>query len=190
VPGKMIEITGSLSHGYQMNGEELTHLGNNAYDTPIGTVKFIEKSGKTFLATDFSQTYTRINGLENKGVTLVVTFLFLVLSLIYAAISLVYFLKKRTATCLTCITTVVKLLSSIGLGIAIAIGVFNYALLKYAFYINLASWIIVLATVTQLVYSLLDKSSKGIRLLKYSDLAYNTVSIAFCLVLINLNLLI
>ncbi|MBV1759370.1 MAG: beta-lactamase family protein [Dethiosulfatibacter sp.] len=190
IPGKMIELTGSLSQGYQLEGEKITHLGNNAYDTPIGTVKFIERDDKTHLVTDFSQTYTRINGLENEGVTLIVTVLFLVLSLLYAVISFIYFLKKKTLSCLTGITSIIKLLSTFGLGIAIYIGILNYAILNYIFFINLASWFIVMATLTHLVYSIVDNINSELRFLKYTDILYNIVSIAFCLILLNLNLLI
>lgn len=190
IPGKMIEITGSLSQGYLLEGKKITHLGSNAYDTPIGTIKFIERDGKTFLATDFSQTYTRINGLENKGVTLIITVLFLVLSLLYAVISFTYFFRKRTHYCLTGIITIIKLFSMIGLGAVIYIGILNYAILEYIFFINLTSWFIVLATLTHLVYSVLGVSNNDSRFLKYSDILYNIVSIAFCLVLLNLNLLI
>jgi CubicO group peptidase (beta-lactamase class C family) len=189
IPGKMIEITGSLSQGYHLDGEKITHLGSNAYDSPIGTIKFIERDGDTFLATDFSQTYTRINGLENKGVTLIVALLFLVLSLLYALISFVYFLRKRTPSCLTGMIAIIKLLSMIGLGAAIYIGILNYAILNYIFFINLAAWFIVLATLTHLVYSVLGVSNNDSRFLKYSDILYNIVSIAFCLVLINMKFL-
>jgi hypothetical protein len=189
IPGKMIEITGSLSQGYYLDGEKMTHLGSNAYDSPIGTIKFIERDGDTFLATDFSQTYTRINGLESKGVTLIVALLFLVLSLLYAMISFAYFMRKRIPSCLTGIITIIKLLSLIGLGIAIYIGILNYTILNYIFFINLASWFIVLATLTHLLYSVLGVSNNNSRFLKCSDILYNIVSIAFSLVLINLNLL-
>ncbi|MDP3387906.1 MAG: serine hydrolase [Eubacteriales bacterium] len=190
IPGRMIEITGSIIKGYQLDGEKITHLGSNAYDSPIGTIKFIERDGKTFLATDFSQTYTRINGLENKGVTLIVTVSFLLLSLLYAVISFANFLRKRTSSCLTGITTIIKLLSAIGLGIAIYIGMLNYAILNYTFFIHLTSWLIVMATLIHLFYSIVNSSGNDIKRLKYTDLLYNIVSIAFCLVLFNLNLLI
>ena len=190
VPGKMIEITGLLSRGYQMNGESITHLSNNTYDTPIGTLKFFNKDGKTFLATDFSQTYIRINGLENRGVTLVVTVLFFLLTIFYAIITFAYFLRKRISSSLTVITTFIKLFSMIGLGIALYMGIVNYAILNYNFFIKLASWLIVMATLIHMSYSIVVTNVNGIKFLKYSDILYNIVSIAFCMVLLNLNLLI
>lgn len=176
VPGKMIDISGSLKSGYTLNDEKIVHIGNNTYDTPIGIVKFTERDGKVLLATDFSQTYIRINGLENKGVTLITTLLFLLSSLICLILSF------KSHKKLFGLLSLAQIILFTCLGGIIYLGILNYSILSYTVYINITAWLIVFTTIANMKFTFKNKA------IKYFYF-HNAISLTFCLVLYNLNLL-
>ncbi len=190
VPGKMMDIDGSLSKGYIINGEKIIHIGNNAYDTSFGTVKFFVKDSKILLATDYSQTYIKINGLENEGITLLIALLFIVSTFLYVVICLIIRFKRKKMPIIHFIMTILQIVALLGLGAALLIGLLQYSILAYTLYINIASWIIVVATLIKLIDSLKYKEGQENKLIKFISISNSIISIAFCLVLLNLNLLI
>jgi hypothetical protein len=190
VPGKMIDITGSLSKGYTINGEKIVHIGNNAYDTPIGIVKFFVKDSKILVATDYSQTYIKINGLANKGMTLLIVLLFTISTLSYAVITLITRLKRKTKSIIPSVMSIIQIFALIGLGAVLLIGILQYSTLAYTLYINIASWIIVAAMIVKLIDSLIYREGQDNKLIKFISISNSIISIAFCLVLLNLNLLV
>jgi CubicO group peptidase (beta-lactamase class C family) len=188
VPGKIIEISGSLSKGYNLNGNRITHIGNNAYDTPMGTVKFIEKDGNTLMATDFSQTYTRINPLENKGLTMIITLLFILSAFINAILVFIFSVKKKTSSVLSGVMSIIQIVSFFTLGLIIFTGITQYALLKYILLIDITAWVIVSATIVNLISILTKGFNDRKGTLKY-EYFHSIISIVFCFAMFNLNLL-
>lgn len=189
VPGRMIEITGSLSKGYTINGEKIIHIGNNAYDTPIGIIKFFVKDNKILLATDYSQTYIKINGLSNKGITILIVILFIISTLSYVIITLISKIKRKTTSIIPTLMSIIQILALIGLVAVLMIGISQYSILSFALYIFIASWIIVTAMIVKLIYSFRYKVEQDNKLIKIMSIINSVISIAFCLMLLNLNLL-
>ncbi len=188
IPMKMVEINGSPTDGYTFNGEKMVHIGNNTYDTPIGTVKFLEENSKLMMATDFSQTYVKISGLENKPVTLSICILFLISTLIFLVMTLVYCFKKKGSLVLLVITSGIQLLSFLGIGLMIFNGIMQYAVLSYVPYINICVWLIAASTVIHLLNIVLGTlKNRKTCITKYLYF-HVVISIAFCLVLFNLNM--
>lgn len=184
LPGKMTDISGSAEDGYTFNEEKMTYLGDEYYDTPIGKVKFILKDEKLIMATDFSQTYFKINGLENRNVTLILTLLFVIGSLITAAVSLKADRKLRTFAWLS----LLQLAAFSAFLVIYYIGIMDYAVLNYKIYLNMSAWIILFPTV---VYSALIVIHQRKRLFKVPKYIYiqSFISILFCLVMYNLKLM-
>jgi CubicO group peptidase (beta-lactamase class C family) len=185
IPGKMIDISGSMKGGYTFNDEQITHLGNNAYSTPAGTVKFTERDGNVLMATDYSQTYIRINGLENKGVTLIITFLFLMSSLICSVSCFV--LRKRNGTVMFGIISLVQVTMFFVLGYVIYFGIMRFALLDYQIYIRIASWFMVLISALFILLTLVNQKKDG----KLLNVIYfhDAITAAFCFMMLNLRFL-
>ena len=186
VPGKMVDISGSLKEGYTFNDEKIIHLGSNSYGTPVGTVKFIEKDGKVLMATDFSQTYIRINGLENKGVTLAISLIFPISSLFCAIISFV--LRKKNASLLFSMISLAQIVLYFTLGYILYLGILQYAILNYTIYIKIAAWLIVFTASLNITLTFYKLKTDGNTLVYFY--LHNLISIAFCLVLLNLRLLV
>lgn len=189
IPSKMVDISGSLKKGYTFEGEKITHLGNDAYDTPIGVVKFLEKNGKTLLATDFSQTYIRINPLENKGVAIIVTFSFIISTLINVITLLVLLFRKNSWSKLSAFVLLIQIISFLLLGMLIFRGIMAYALLANVVYIKMVAWVFLAATLINLSFVLTKRFKNYKKPLVYISLIHNAVSIAFCANLFNYNLL-
>jgi CubicO group peptidase (beta-lactamase class C family) len=179
-PNKLVDISGSLSKGYTFNGEKIKHLGNNAYDTPIGTVKFFEKGGKTLLATDFSQTYLRINGFENKGVALVVTLLFISSSILSTLLNIIFYFRKKKLNKVTVAIPLIQVFAFCALGYLIITGITQFSMISYALYINISAWVIGATTLISLVLYLYKRKQVP----KYIHLIHTIISIAFCLIMI------
>ncbi len=186
VPDKMIDISGSLKEGYTFNDEKITHIGNNSYDTPIGLIKFTEKNGEVLMMTDFSQYYTKINGLENKGVTLTIVLLFLMSAIICTITS--FILRKKPASLLFGIISLVQIILLFTLGYVLYLGILQYAILNYIIYIKATTWLIVAATAINVIF-LLIKHENNTNYIKYIYF-HNIISIAFCIMMFNLNLLV
>lgn len=189
VPGKIVQISGSPSKGYSFNGTEITHIGDNAYDTPIGKVKFLKKEEHTLMATDFSQTYVRVNRFENKTFILLITLLFFLSAIILVIQTFKSSSRKKTSNVLPGVMSVLQIISFFVLGVAIFSGVMQYALLSQTLFIHVAAWAIVFATIVNIVFPLVNIFRNGKKPLRYLYL-HDIVSLAFCLVIFNLNLLI
>lgn len=189
IPEKMLEITGTPSSGYKLNGHTITPIGNNTYDTPIGTIKFIEKNGKILLATNICQTYVKVNFFQSYKVTLIVTALFMINMLTIVFWSIIHTIKKRTTPKIVAIMCSLQLLAFIMLCAELIIGLSNYSVLSFAILIKITAWIILSIVIVNIVYSFLTcKKNSKIALIKYLY-AHNIISIAFCLIMYNLNLL-
>lgn len=186
VPGKMADISGSLKEGYTFNDEKITHLGNNSYSTPLGTVKFIQRDGKVLMATDFSQTYIRINGLENKGVTMITTILFLISSLICSASC--FIMRKRNAGLMLGAISLLQVILFFALVYMLYLGAVNFEMLNYVVYIRIAAWLMVLAAAANIMLTFIkqrDNYEKPLRCIYF----HNAISAAFCLMMLNMRLL-
>ncbi len=189
IPSKMVDISGSLTNGYTFEGEKITHLGNNTYDTPIGRVKFMENDGKTLLATDFSQTYIRVNHLESKGVAFIVTLSFMISTLINVIALLVLLFRKKSWSKLSAFVLLVQIISFLVIGILIFKGIMAYALLVNVIYLKMVAWVFLVTTLVNLS-SIITMKFKNRKIpLVYISLIHNVVSIAFCAILFNYNLL-
>lgn len=188
IPDRMIEITGTLSSGYKLNGKKITHIGNNAYDTPIGTIVFIKKDGKTFLATNFSQTYTKINVWQSKNVTVATLILFVISSLFCSIYMLINAIRKKNVPKGIAVMNLTQLLVFIIMCVMLLIGITNYSVLSYTVFINIFAWIILAITVFDIIYLLYIGIKKHkMKYVKYLFI-HNIICVAFCLLMFNLNL--
>lgn len=64
-PNKIMHISGTVTDGFKMNGQELLPIGENYYSTPIGNLKYIEKNGRAYLANNTAISYVRIHWYES-----------------------------------------------------------------------------------------------------------------------------
>lgn len=188
IPMKIVEIDGSLSDGYTINGEKMIHIGNNTYDTPFGMVKFMKQDSKLIMATDFSQTYVKISGLENKPVTLGICILFVLSLLSFLVQILVCRLRKKGISALLSIASSIQLISLLVMALLILKGIMEYALLNYVIYINICAWLIAASTVTHLLHMVSETVKKRKTCISKFQYFHIAISSIFCLVLFNLNM--
>lgn len=183
IPGKMTDISGSAGSGYTFNGEKMTYLGDEYYDTPIGKVKFILKDEKVMMATDYSQTYFKINGLENRNVTIILTLLFIISSLFSAILSL----KSNKNLRIFAKLSFLQLIGFFGFIGVYFLGISDYAILSYRIYINIAAWLILLASIAY-TGVIIIKRREAAALPQYIYLQ-SFLSIIFCIVMYNFKLM-
>jgi CubicO group peptidase (beta-lactamase class C family) len=189
VPGKMVDVSGSLSDGFTLNDEKMVHLGNNVYETTIGKVKFFSKNGETYMTTAFSQTYERINGLENQGITFGVSILFILITFLYGMMA---FIKRKDCSTIYRVARLVsffQLVSLAGMIVLLIYSMMNFNVLAFAKYIHMAGWMIATTTLLDLLNALRvkpDTTQKGIYIVLWCHVV---ISIGFCFVMWHLNLL-
>jgi len=189
VPGKMVDVSGSLSDGFTLNDEKMVHLGNNVYETTIGKVKFFSKNGETYMTTAFSQTYERINGLENKGITFGVSILFILITFIYGMMAFIMRKDRSTIYRVARLVSFFQLVSLAGMIVLLVYSMMNFNMLALAKYIHMAGWMIVTTTLLDLLSALRikpDTTQKGIHIILWCHVV---ISVAFCVVMWNMNLL-
>jgi hypothetical protein len=189
VPGKMVDVSGSLSEGFTLNDEKMVHLGNNVYETTIGKVKFFSKNGETYMTTAFSQTYERINGLENKGITFGVSILFILLTFIYGMMAFIMRKDRSTIYRVARLVSFFQLVSLVGMIVLLVYSMMNFNMLTFTKYILMAGWMIVTTTLLDLLSALRikpDTTQKGIHIILWCHVV---ISVAFCVVMWNMNLL-
>ncbi len=189
IPEKMIRISGSLSRGYQLNGKEMKHIGNDVYDTPIGTVMLIEKDGKTLLTTNLAQTYMKLNVLQSPVMIAAILLLFGLSSLLCSIYLLINLIRRRDRPLLPAILCLLQFLGLFVLCIILIIGMSNYSILSYEIPINICTWSILIMSVLHIGYLLFtcirSNRVKYIKLLCF----HNAISMVFCLLMVSLNLL-
>ena len=189
VPGKMVDVSGSLSDGFTLNDEKMVHLGNNVYETSIGKVKFFNKNGTTYMTTDFSQTFERINGLENKGITLGVSILFIFTTLIYGIMAFMKIKDRSSLYRVARLVSFFQLASLAGMILILVYSMMNFNILTFTKYIQMAGWMIVTTTLLDVLSALKVKphtTQKGIHIVLWCHVV---ISVAFCFVMWNMNFL-
>lgn len=189
VPGKMVDVSGSLSEGFTLNDKKMVHLGNNVYESSIGKVKFFDMNGKTYMTTAFSQTYERINGLENKGITFGVSILFILTTFIYGVMAFIKLKDRSTIYQVARLVSFFQLVSLVGMIGLLIYGMMNFNMLTFTKYIQMAGWMIVTTTLLDILSAFRAKphtTQKGIHILLWCHVI---VSVAFCIVIWNMNLL-
>ncbi len=188
IPGKIIEITGSLSRGFYYEGEKMTHLGNNTYETSIGVVKFYEDSGSTYMATDYSQSYRRIGGWESREVTLVLTLIYFLSTIILMIMGITHFIRKKEMFPAV-IISFVQFIALIVLGAFLYRGAVEYCILNYLTEIGIAAGAVAAAAAMGMVISAVYRKSLKGSVLKLGLMVNHIAGIGFCLVMYHLNLL-
>ncbi len=189
VPGKMVDVSGSLSEGFTLNHKKMVHLGNNVYESSIGKVKFFDMNGKTYMTTAFSQTYERINGLENKGITFGVSILFILTTFIYGVMAFIKLKDRSTIYRVARLVSFFQLVSLVGMIGLLIYGMMNFNMLTFTKYIQMAGWMIVTTTLLDILSAFRAEphtTQKGIHILLWCHVM---ISVAFCSVIWNMNLL-
>jgi len=189
VPGKMVNITGSLDSGFEFNGEKISHAGNNSYDTPIGKVKFIIQDGKTLMATDFSQTYIKVSVIESKTFVYSIVVIFSIYSIVYLSIVMILKLRKNIGGIYLPIAAVLQLIALVSLILCVFAGIAQYALLNYTILIQIISWLLKLLVIVNISHELIIRKNNENRIMKYARRLNLVISVGFVLVLTVLNFL-
>lgn len=181
IPGKIIKITGSIDKGFFMNGEKLEQIDKDVYKTPLGTMKFQSKDGKTVIATEIAITYSMMSLWEHLWLQNVVInsfFIFVALSIIVE----IYIIKKGKSdkyrrTVLICSSF--QLLAFIVLGFMVYKGLISFSLLNYLTYMSWCVWLIISTTLVGILCSFYLNFRHN-RIIPIT-IIWNMVSILFCI---------
>lgn len=65
IPERTLHVKGDVTQGYTLNGSPLSVVGEDLYESPIGTIKFLKDHNDVFLVTDSALNYVRVSPLEN-----------------------------------------------------------------------------------------------------------------------------
>jgi hypothetical protein len=187
IPERMLKITGNIQEGFRLNGGKMIYLGNNAYATPIGTVKYMERDGRVLLGTDFSQTYRKLEPWEVKPVIAITWILFIISSLITVIGAIIALIRKKKNFNLILTVSFLQFCSLLFLFAVLLKGIAEYAILKYNVPMHIAGWAIVITAIINLGLLIKNLNQKDKWIKGY--LLHNMISLAFCAVLIILKLL-
>lgn len=127
--------------------------------------------------------------MENKGVAIIVTFSFIISTLINVIALLVLLFRKNSWSKLSAFVLLIQIISFLLLGMLIFRGIMAYALLANVVYIKMVAWVFLAATLVNLSFVLTKRFKNYKKPLVYISLIHNAVSIAFCANLFNYNLL-
>jgi CubicO group peptidase (beta-lactamase class C family) len=182
IPGKIIKIAGSSAEGYALDGEPMTHLGNDLYQTSIGKVHFLEKEGQILLATSFSQTYVKTGPLENGLLILLSTGTF-VLSLLVLLVLSVFlpWIRKKPLLKSWALVSLLQLSAFAALVLLILSGISQYNLVNLTPVLHAPSLLIAASTIATGILAWKTRYRYG--------WVHGIISLTFCLVLWNLNLI-
>lgn len=193
LPGKIITIAGTRSGGYRLNGVPITHIGNDTYDTPFGKVRFLVRDGKILLASDPSHTYIRMDGaagiFESKTVIAAISVLFLVTTFMGALFCTILLLRKRKLPVSVIILSITQLSAAVFLLYRLITGLLSYSVLSHIASIHAAAWVILLVTAVNLILTLTGRAKSGGLFHVRYRYVHDVLSIAFCFVMLDLNLL-
>jgi CubicO group peptidase (beta-lactamase class C family) len=93
VPGKLLRVEGSIKEGYSIGGQALTLVGEDAYASSMGVMKFMKWNGHILIATESAITYAKIPFWQASGVQ--VSILVVCAALILVTLALALFAPLR-----------------------------------------------------------------------------------------------
>jgi hypothetical protein len=187
IPGKIINITGSLDKGFYMNGEKLNQIGENTYNSPSGVLKFLSEDGKVIIATESAITYSKIPVWQYGWVQNVVVIFFAVVAIGCLLVEL-YIISKGKSDKYRRIILVcsgLQLLAFLFLGFLIYKGLVSFALLNLLPYLRICGWLIISTSLIGVLCSFYI-NAKHNRLIPIT-IIWNLASIVFCIWLTVLN---
>ncbi|WP_313371055.1 serine hydrolase domain-containing protein [Sedimentibacter sp.] len=179
IPGKIIKISESKGV-FLLNGEKMKLIGDNTYSSLIGTIQFIEKNDKLFIATESAVTYSQLPFWQNKTIQLFIPLLFVLLSVIY------FINGMRLKKAFNIYSPLTQLLALVALFIFLYRGIINYSILKYSALIMVFGWLIVILGVAGIMNTLLKKKNDKIDIIDYG---WNFANLMFAIWLFTFNII-
>lgn len=187
VPGKIIRITGSPSDGFLINGNAMTHVGNNMYSSTAGTLKFLKNGGNMMIATESAVTFTRLSPLQHKLIRLIAPVFFIIsvlFSFIYFSVNKIS-LGKNSAVIALC--SAFQLLSFTLICILMYKGIAEYSLLKYSLPMKISGIVILAASAAGITAAIKEKSENTLQ--KIINITWAIVSVCFCIWMSSMNII-
>jgi hypothetical protein len=180
VPGKMLQIKGSLRDGFYLSGERLVLAGDDLYLSPIGKLKFIERDGKIAIATESAISYSKIPVWQNGFLQAISAVLFFVFSLACFIRELVFRIgmKKKEARKVLLVCSLLHVLSFCTLCFIMIDGIASFSLLSHTLPIKLCGWIILAVCVTDIGFMIYNSTRQYA--LKFIPTVYSLAGVFFC----------
>lgn len=190
-PNKIMHISGTVTDGFKMNGQELLPIGENYYSTPIGNLKYIEKNGRAYLANNTAIAYVRIHWYESSMIQMLVAAMFAVLSLLVAAAGIMRLSGRRKdrKEHFISVLSIIHCAWFIVMCCLIFTGLSNFNLLSYSVPIRIFALLVATTSVGGILYTaylLVRKVFKPDNILL---IAWNISSLLFCLWMVQVNIL-
>jgi len=190
-PNKIMHISGTVTDGFKMNGQELLPIGENYYSTPIGNLKYIEKNGRAYLANNTAIAYVRIHWYESGMIQMLVAAMFAVLSLLVAAAGIMRLSGRRKdrKEHFISVLSIIHCAWFIVMCCLIFTGLSNFNLLSYSVPIRIFALLVATTSVGGILYTaylLVRKVFKPDNILL---IAWNISSLLFCLWMVQVNIL-
>ncbi len=191
IPNRVVNISGNLSDGFKMNGEKLSAIGENYYSTPIGELKYIERDGRSYLATETATSYVQTHWYESNGMQRSIFGFFTITSLIMAALSIFNLIRRKRCKMnyyLTVLSVSNLALFTIMSGL-IVVGISNYNMLDLAPFIKMCGMIIIVTSLSGVSYGAYLWKNKIVAAKKNIPFTvWNISSILFCLWMVQVNI--
>lgn len=191
IPNRILKITGNPSDGFKLNGEKLLPVGNNYYSSPIGYLKFIEKNGSLFMATDSAISYVQTNWYESKAPQMIITGLFAATLFLMAVISMISLLRRRGPKMnrFLAVVFMTEFAAFIGMCVLLLVGISSYQILKMALFIQVCGIIILGLSVCAVLYLTYLNINKRLSVNRILVITGVISSLLFCLWMGQVNLL-
>lgn len=191
VPGRIIHISGSLTSGFKMNGNKLLPLGENYYSTPIGNLKLVKKSGRSYLASNTATSYLQTNWYESSNIQKIVLAFFIVTSFTMLITGIFTILRRKSDKMNYFLgsLSIIHFALFVVLCISLLNGISDYSLIDMTPSIKIYSKLITLTSGTSILFTVYLFIKRIFKVKNIPLIFWNIANMLFCLWMIQVNIL-
>ncbi len=181
IPGKMLYISGTEGSGYIINGKDMTLIGDNAYSSDAGILKFQSKNNTVIMSSESALTYTRVPLWQHIFIQVLIPLAFIITT------SAVFLMEMRILpgrnieknNLIFLFSSLIQIFSFIALCLLMYKAIATYSLLGLASYLKICGWVIFLVVVFNTIYIIYVKVHSSLKGL--SPIIWNLSGILFSL---------
>ncbi len=188
IPDRVFKISGSISKGFEMNGKKLIAIGENYYSTPLGNMKYVERDGRGFFATDSAISYVRTSWYEHNNVQLLIVGLFALVSLFLTVACVIRIVRRKSNNILAGIT-IAQFVLFVVLAVIIFSGISSFTLLSKTSAVMIFGILLAVASAVGILYTIYHWVRKSYITKKVLLSLWSLLNLLFCLWMVQVNIL-
>lgn len=153
IPSKMLYISAAKDNAYFINGEKMDLIGEDAYSSNLGLLKFQNKDDKIIMASESAITFVKVPLWQHSIIQMLVPAIFISTTFVIFIKEILLMLRKKNKIRYTFVlNSFLQIISFVTVCLLIYRGIVTFSMLKLAPYMKFCGWLILSMVVSNIIF--------------------------------------